>query len=85
MAVGPTAVRTFPSHVMQVDPRSAQTRAIIASCEASGCMWSIRGALDLDAAQLAFTRAHTDGWELKVTPAARSIWHPKQLTRRESA
>jgi hypothetical protein len=64
MAVEPTAVRTAPTHVLQVDPRSARTRAIIASCEASGCTWSIRGALDLDSAERAFTRAHTDSWAL---------------------
>jgi len=70
MAVGPTTTPATVTHALQMDPRSSQSRSIVASCRAPGCTWSIRGALDIDGAQAAFIRAHPDDLELRPMPVA---------------
>jgi hypothetical protein len=60
-ASAPTTGAVPVTHALHVDPRSERARSIMASCTASGCTWTVRGALDVGAAQRAFARAHLDG------------------------
>jgi hypothetical protein len=57
----PTTSSVQATHALHVDPRSVRTRSILGSCTAAGCTWTVRGALDVYAAERAFARAHLDG------------------------